>query len=204
MSLHTHTDLLHRDIIPGVGYRYELDLNSVGDLPITLKVAKRYLKVENDEDNAIIQDMIATVVQFAERYTGRDLRKNIWKLIIDEFADRILIRKSQVNTIDQIQYTVGGVLTTIASTVFILKKGYGFSEVLLREDQEWPDDLDEVEAGIEITFATQIPRYIEQYKSGVLEHLAFLYQNRGDCDVNSAALRSGASQLYDQGRIQRI
>lgn len=183
---------------------FTYELSSVGTLPITLKRVKSYLKVETDEDNDLLSDMITTVVDFAERYTGRDLRPKTWKLIYDVFTDRTCLRKSEVVTIISVQYLVDGALVTIANSVYYLKKGHAFSEVLLQDGKVWPIDLDEVEAGIEIVFITKIPRYIEQYKLGVLEHLAFLYQNRGDCDVNSAASKSGAIQLYGQGRIQRI
>ncbi len=185
-------------------FTYELFPANADTLPITLTRAKSYLKIETDEDNAILADMIATVVQFAERYTGRDFRKKTWSLTIDKFTDRICLRKSQINSIGNVQYTVDGALVIIANTVYYLKKGYGFSEVLLQDGETWPTDLDDVEAGIIIVFSTNTPRYIEQYKTGLLEHLAFLYQNRGDCNVDSAAVKSGAIQLYGQGRIQRI
>jgi hypothetical protein len=183
-------------------YRYEL-FNS-GTLPFDVKFAKEYLKIENDADNPVIQDMVATVVEFAERYTGRDMRPKTWKLWLDCFEDRILLRKSQVASVTTVKYMVDTSLSTIATSVWYLKKGYQFSEVLLKDGQIWPTDMDEVESGIEIIFLTSVPRYYEQYKIGMLEHLAFLYQNRGDCDVNSAATKSGASEKYDQGRIQRI
>jgi uncharacterized phiE125 gp8 family phage protein len=185
-----------------LNYRYELSSN--GTLPITLESAKKYLKIENSADNEVIQDMIAAVVQFAERYTGRDMRAKTWKLVTDCFEDRILLRKSEVATVTSVKYLVDDSLSTIADTVYYLKKGHQFSEVVLRSDQVWPTDLDAIESGIEIIFVTQTPRYIEETKVGTFEHLAFLYANRGDCDVNSAALKSGATEKYDQGRIPRI
>jgi uncharacterized phiE125 gp8 family phage protein len=183
---------------------YTYSLSDTGTLPIDLKAAKAYLKVDTDTDNTVIQNLLATVIQYAERYTGRDLRAKIWKLNQDCFEDRILLRKSQVASVTSVKYMVDDSLVSIASSVWYLKPGYQFSEVLLKSDQVWPPDIDEVESGIEIIFVTKTPRYIEQYKIGALEHLAFLYANRGDCDVSSAALKSGASEKYDQGRIQRI
>ncbi len=187
-----------------LNYRYELIDN--GDLPITLKRAKEYLKLEsaNDSDNSTIQDMIATVIQHGERYVGRDFRPKTWVLTLDGFVDRICLRKSQVASITSVKYLVSGTLTSIATSVWYLKKGYEFSEILLKDGQTWPTDIDTIEAGIEIIFVTETPRYIEQYKIGALEHLAYLYQNRGDCDVGVAARKSGATEKYDQGRIQRI
>ncbi len=183
-------------------YRYEL--TSAGPLPIKLKEAKDYLKVDGDTDNKVLQDMIATVVQYAERYTGRDMRSKTWKLVTDCFEDRILLRKSSVAAVTSVKYSVSGSLVTIATSVYYLKIGHQFSEILLSDGQIWPTDLDDIESGIEIIFGTGTARYSETMKIGSLEHLAFLYQNRGDCDVNSAAKKSGATEKYDQGRIQRI
>lgn len=184
-------------------YRYEL--TTPGELPFDLKYAKDYLKNKDiTTDDDILQDMIVAVVQSAERYTGRDLRAKTWKLINDCFEDRTLLRRSQVASITSIQYTLLGTLTAIATSVWYLKKGYQFSEILLKENQSWPTDLDDIEAGIEIVFLTSIPRYIEEYKSGLLRHLAYFYQNRGDCDIDSAIKKSGAFESYNHGRIARI
>lgn len=183
-------------------YRYDLTDN--GDSPITLERAKGYLKVDGSDDNVVIQDLIATATQFGERYTGIDYRVKTWKLVFDEFEDRILLRKSKVATITSIKYLVDDSLVTIDSAVYSLKIGTQFSEVLLASDQSWPTDMDEVEAGIEIIFVTGIPRYIEEYKTGILNHLAYMYQNRGDCDAEEAAKKSGATEKYGQGRIARI
>jgi len=185
-----------------LSYRYDLTAN--GDSPLILQDAKDYLKINGSDDNKVIQDLIGTVTQWGERYTGRDFRAKTWKLVIDDFDDRILIRKSKVATITSMKYMVSSSLVTIADTVYYLKIGNQFSELLLADDQSWPTDMDEIEAGIEIIFVTEIPRYIEEYRSGMLNHLAYLYQNRGDCDVDVAAVKSGATEKYGQGRIARV
>ena len=183
-------------------YRYELSDN--GDSPLILQDAKDYLKIEGSNDNKVLQDLIGTVTQWGERYTGRDFRAKTWKLVLDEFCDRILLRKSLVATVTSAKYMVDSSLVTIDSSVNYLKIGSQFSEILLAADQAWPTDMDEIEAGIEIIFVTGIPRYIEEYRAGMLNHLAYLYQNRGDCDADDAAEKSGATKKYDQGRIARI
>jgi hypothetical protein len=177
---------------------------TAGKLPITTKQAKDYLKLDSDSDDEFLQKLITSVVQFGERYTGRDFRANSWTLTIDCFEDRILLRRSQVATVSDITYLLSSVPTSIAPSVWYLKKTYGFSEVLLSDGQCWPTDGDKIEAGIVISFTTEPPRYLEEYCVGALRHIAFLYQNRGDCGVNEAAKKSGAIGLYAQGRIQRI
>lgn len=184
------------------------ELITPGVNPISLKDAKAYLKQDSDVDDTVIRLLLTSVIQYAENYTGRDFRTNIWKLFLDEFEDRICLRKSPINTIGLIQYTLSGTLTTIVNTVYYLKKGPQWSEVLLLDEQEWPTDGDDVETTnehtIEITFTTGIVSFISEAKTAILHHLAFYYQNRGDCTAKEAAKNSGADEMYDHFRIARI
>ncbi len=184
------------------------ELVTAGANPISLKDAKGYLKVDSDVDDTVIRLLLTSVVQYAENYTGRDFRTNTWKLFLDEFEDRICLRKSPIDAITLVQYTLSGTLTTIVNTVYYLKKGHQWSEVLLLDEQEWPTDGDDVETTnehtIEITFTTEIVRFISEVKAAILHHLAFYYQNRGDCTAKEAAEMSGANEMYDHFRIARI
>lgn len=183
-------------------------LTETGNNPISLKDAKGYLKIDDTADDTVIRLLLTAVIEYAEQLTGRDYRTNTWKLFLDNFEDRICLRKSPVDAITLVQYTLAGTLTTIVNTVYVLKIGHQFSEVLLQDEQEWPTDGDDVETTnehtIEITFTTEIPRHISEAKLAMLQHLAFFYQNRGDCDVRTAAEQSGADKLYDHFRIERI
>lgn len=185
---------------------YELVTPGAG--PVRLKDAKAYLKVDNKSDDFVVRSLLLATVQYAEKYTGRDFRANSWKLLLDGFEDRICLRRSPVASITQVQYTLAGTLTTIAASVYYLKKGPQFSEVLLLDEQEWPSDGDDVETTnehtIEITFATAVPALLEEARSALLKHLAYLYQNRGDCSSEEAARRSGATEMYDHFRIARL
>jgi len=183
-------------------YRYEL--SDSGTLPIGIDVAKKYLKIDSSVDNSVIKNLIATITQWGERHTGRDFRVNTWKLTLDCFEDRFLIRKAPIATISSVKYTVTTLFdTTIAATVYQFKQGNQWSEVILRVDQVWPSDLDTIEGGIQIEFVTKEPRFIEQYRSAMLQHLAYLYENRGDCEVDEAAMKSGAIGTYGT-RIAQI
>jgi uncharacterized phiE125 gp8 family phage protein len=179
------------------------ELKTPGVMPVTLAEAKAHMKVTSDEDDDLITALIEAVTQWAEAYTGRDSRENVWTLTIDEFEDRIELRRSPVASITSVKYIVSGSPVTISSSVYYLKKGHQWSEILLQEDQTWPTDLDEIEAGIEIEFKTEAPRHLGRMKAGMLQHIALLYENRGDCDADTAK-SSGATLLYDQFRIARI
>ena len=178
-------------------------LNDAGAIPFMLSEVKKYLKVDTDVDDVVLTNIIEAATGWAEAYTGRDARVNSWTLTIDEFEDRIELRKSPAESITSIKYLVNGGQVTIADTVYYLKKGTQFSEILLKEDQTWPTDLDEIEAGIEIIFVTEALRHLKRMKAGLLQHIALLYANRGDCDADTAK-SSGATLIYGQFRISRV
>ena len=177
---------------------------AAGTAPIDLATAKSYMKQISTSDDTLINTLIAAAVEYGENYTGRDFTANTWQLLIDDFADRIVLLRNPIDAITTVKYIVGGTLTLIADTVYYMKKGVQCSEILLKEDQEWPDDLDEIEHGIEIIFDTEAYTDINLIKDALLRHVAHLYTNRGDCDVKSAGAESGADALYNQIRISRV
>ena len=183
------------------------ELQSAAASPVSLADMKSYMKVTSASDDDLIQVLIDAATAYGERYTTRDFRIKSWKLLLDEFDDRICLRRSPVNSITSVEYLVSSVLTPIASSVYYLKKGVQFSEILLQEDQEWPDDLDEREQGIEIVFATVAYNAGNAIKIAIKRWVSFAYANRGDCDCQSEALigkQSGADFTLDQFRISRI
>ena len=180
--------------------------------PVKLDDVKSYLKLPaaTGPDDDLIQTLIDAATDFAEKYTGRELRKNTWKVFLDAFSDRICLRKDPVDSITSVQRLVSGTLTTVATSVYYLKNNQQFSEVLLQDGQTWPSDVDEREHAIEIVFVTKAHRCLDQVVTGIYRHVAFLYENRGDCDPTGfgvstdAATQSGATKLYDQVRIARV
>lgn len=183
------------------------ELVAPGTIPVTLDEVKCHLKVTTDLDDDFLTDLLEAATQAAEKYTTRELRANTWDLTIDCFETRIEIRKDPVDSITSINRLVSGTPTAVATSVYYLKKNAQFDEILLQEDQEWPNDVDEREAAITIRFVTKAHRCLSLAKHGISRHAAFLYENRGDCDPFNATDSihvSGAGVLYDQMRVPRI
>lgn len=194
-------------------------LTDPGTIPVEVPTFRSYLKLESDADDALLTLLLKSATEFAEKYTRRDLRVNTWTLLIDAFADRIVLRRDPVDSITSVKYLDDQstpVQQTVAAAVYYLKKGVQTSEILLAPDQEYPDGstdeltVNEKEHSIEIVFATVAHRCVDQARLGIMRHAAFLYENRGDCDpsvagsVGDAAELSGASKLYDQLRVSRV
>jgi len=188
-------------------------LEAVGTPPVSLTDMKAYMKVTSASDNDLITSMIEAATRWGENYTGRDFRVNTWKLLKDEFESRICLRRDPVASITTVEHLVSGSLVAVSSSVYYLKKNIQSSEILLNADQEWPTNTDDREQVVEITFDTEAYHDIENIITAIKRHVAFWYQNRGDCsngsgsggcDCQSAAVGSGVTITYDQFRISRV
>lgn len=180
-------------------------LETAGAVPVSLEDMKAYMKVTSTADDDLITGMLSSATLWGENYTGRDFRANIWTLLKDKFTARICLRRDPVKTITSVKHLVSATLVAVASAVYYLKKNVQDSELLLNEDQEWPDDTDDREQVIEIVFVTESYRDADSIAQGIKRHVAFWYSNRGDCsDCGDAAKGSGVKTFYDAFRIVRI
>jgi len=190
---------------------YQLyEMITAGTSPVSLADMKTYLGVTTAAFDALLQTLIDSCTAWGQSYTSRDFTDNAYTLLIDEFEDRISVRRNPIDTIDSVKHSVATVFdTTVATTVFYLKRGVQLSEILLLPDQEWPTDGLDIEQGIEISFTTKaIPvNQLDMAINAIKRHVAFMFENRGDCgDCGSCAgaEASGAIPIYDLFRIPRI
>ena len=213
--------------------RYELKTAGTV-LPISVEEARLYLKSDEGED-ANLALLIRAAVQHAETYTGRDFRANTWTLTLDGFPtnDRIVLRRCTVASVTAVrrfvwdENTATNVNTVVSSADYYLKQTQDWSEVLLKSNLptnspatgKWPTDVtkQQPEANVSVEFVTEPFAFIEEAKVGVLQHIAALWANRGDClaALSAAgggrvalhadlAAQSGADALLDHFRVSRI
>jgi len=155
--------------------------------PITLDEAKEHLKeTSNDRDGEIIS-LINTVTSIAELITGRDMINRTYECYLDCFPMKhgsIKIRRSRLQSITSIQYYSDNVLETVDPADYYFTQSPNFSNINLFQGNIWPD-TDKRKQAVIITFvsgygsdACDIPAALKQ---GMLSHLAYLYDNAGDC-----------------------
>lgn len=201
------------------------DLVSADPSPVSLADMKSFLKISNTAEDSLIQTLINSATEFGEKYTGRDFRIKTWRLLLDSFlslsdtysafrqyddrhfvfTDHIKIERDPVTTVSDIKRLVDGLPVSVTATDFYLKKLTNHSEIILFEDKEWPDDVDDREQAIEVTFLTKAYFCINNIIDAIQRHVAHLYTNRGDCDdAGMGSSDSGATLIYDQFRIARV
>lgn len=181
------------------------ELKTAGTSPLDLAVAKSFMKVSSASEDALIQSLIGAATEWGQKYTGREFTDNTWKLLLDEFTDRITLNRDPVETITSIKYLVSDVLTAVLGSKYYLKKLVQCSEILLVANESWPTDIDDREQAIEIEFVTKSYYCESEILEALKRHVAYLYSNRNDCpEMKEAASSAGSTFIYDQFRISRI
>ena len=191
-----------------MGQVYELTVP--GTMPVSVEQFHQHIGLSDTmtSGDAVIARMIATATVWGEKYTRRDFRDNVWELTLDEFTDRICVRRDPVVSITSITYLVNDVETTVDASLYYLKKNVQTSEILLEDGASFPTDGDGAtiskEGSIKITFVTEPYSCEGALAQAVNEHVANMWSERGDCPVGDAAKNSGATAIYDQFRVTRI
>lgn len=192
------------------------------NLPLTLEEVEAHLKIPADSEDTYLTFLIEATRDFFEKYTNRTLINTTYKAFLDDFPgniayystcycchdDNILIRKSKVSSISSIKYYIDDVLTTWNSSNYYFTDSNLYPVVLLEEDGSYPD-VDDRRQAIEIIFiagygATEasIP---DDIKMALLNHIAFLYENRGDCgEDGTCQLPCTTKTIYSKYRINPL
>lgn len=168
---------------------YEVTTAPTGTV-ITLEEAKSFAKIDTDADDNNITRMINSVTEACENITNRTLRETGFR---GEFASLDVSRyerypfldvlRSPLSSVSSVQIWDG---TNYTDEPYLLQKKQGYSRILFnqygRSTSRSFTYQDDVAYPIRVDFvagytADNIPDLL---KHSLLEHVLFLYENRGD------------------------
>lgn len=126
--------------------------------PVTIDAAKQHLNVEHNDDDTLIESMVAMATEYAETYTGLDLVQRTWSYSIDEFpVDHLTLPKAPVVSVSGVTYTdvtTSPESNTVSTTVYGLESSSDRAAFLyLKYGQYWPQHT-RMHNGITIQFVS--------------------------------------------------
>ena len=196
-----------------IAYTYNVT-TAAAALAISLTEVKEYLKLDASDtsEDATLTLLIGMATELAEKYTGRDLINKSYTTFRDGFFDPLELRRAKVSSITSINYLVANVFTLLATSVYGLQDVNDYPYIYLKDNQSWPDNVDILPQAVKIIFVSgygttsaSIPAAI---RMGLLQNIAGLYTNRGDCGGDYSGAASGLSAniktLYNPYRIINI
>lgn len=165
--------------------------------PLTLAEAKLYLRVDHDDEDALITDLITTVRMAAESWLRRSLISQSWQLAYDSgIGECVGLPMSPVTGIDSVVLVNrDGTTATVDSDAYWLNAAKDALEM------DSPLIAHRVEINYDTGYgnAAAVPKPIKQ---GMLCHIAALYDSRGQ--AGDTPLPDQAAALYMPFREVRL
>jgi uncharacterized phiE125 gp8 family phage protein len=132
-------------------------------LPVTLADAKAQCRVESDDEDSLIEGLIAAATDYVEQYTGRALITQTWRLTLDEFTHALLLPKGPVQTVTHVRYFDSeGAEQTVLVDDYTLDNTSDPAWVVINSGASWPVTQSGVNM-VKITFVagyTEVPSSI--------------------------------------------
>lgn len=156
-------------------------------LPISLALVKEHLRLDPSDtsQDAYLTLLIEAARDFFEKFTGRTLINTSFKTFFDCFRQSFELAQSRFQSLDGFNYLVEGTPTVVPVTSFYVTAEDIYSRIVFpflddlptNKDDEYQSIIVDLTAGYG-TSDTAIPSDI---KLALLNHVAALYENRGDC-----------------------
>ena len=164
------------------------------DLPIDIDLIKKHVEIDfsDNSEDAYLNELARSAIAYFEGLTGCVLLTSTYELYLDCFPPCCLIqimRKPNV-AVTSVEYLVDGVFTAVSTDDYYLAQTQEWAVIDLEEGKDWPTNADVKLNSVKITFTvgygTNFDDVPYDLKNALLQHIASLFENRGDCDCGEA------------------
>lgn len=150
-------------------------------MPVTLDEAKLHLRVEGDEEDALIDGLIAGAVSHLDGWTGvlgRAIVEQTWRQDFDTFACTMRLPIGPVSEIVSITYrTADGQVSTVADSNYALVTDGVGPRVFWDAGYSAPGDLYE-QGAVSVTYTSGYDPVPAAIKVAILLMIGHWYMNR--------------------------
>lgn len=157
--------------------------------PIGLDLVKSFLKIDTDDDDVIISALLSSAILFAERYIGIDITSATYQTYSTDLE--ITLRRAPFNSITSFQLLNSDDVYEDYTDYKLFSGLYGIVT---------PEDY----GTYKIVFQTGYDSVPEDLVVAILQHVAFMYSNRGDCSTMTLSVPKMALAVYDIYKVSDI
>jgi uncharacterized phiE125 gp8 family phage protein len=182
-------------------------------LPLTLAEAKAHLRVDHDDEDALISTYLAAATKHAEEFTGRAFITQTLELVLDEFKPQIFIPRPPLQYVMSVLYAdepSGAEQLLTENTDYVVDTANEPGWVVA-VGGEWPPTRDVVNA-VRIRYVAgyisgdspPVASVPEDIKAAILLMTGSLYSHRESVVVGTIAgqLPWNAEQLLRPKRVE--
>ena len=194
-------------------YSYDV-VDAPAALPLSLTLVKQHLKIDEldvSEDDYLTL-LIKSSTDFFQKYTNRILINTGFQTYFDCFRQSFELVRSRLQTLDGFNYLVNGAPVIVDPSLYYVTNENNYSRIIFPLYQNMPIDKDDRFQSVIVAFTagygasdSDIPSDI---KLALLNQIAAMYENRGDCSNCDCAdisnLPTATQNTYRQYRIMSV
>lgn len=171
--------------------------------PVTLAEAKSQCRVDGTDDDTYLNALIAAAAAHVEKYTGRSLLEQTWRLTTSAFADEILLPYGPVQSVTTVAYydTAGGDQTL--ATGWGLDNTVDPARIVKDTDASWPATQTRFDA-VRITYVAGYAEAPAPVKHAMLLLIGHWYEHREAVGESMAELPMAVDALLSNYRTYHL
>lgn len=166
---------------------------------VTVAEVKAWSRVDNDDEDTLIEAMIDAATFMAENWTGSAFGTQTWLMAFDrQPLGRILtIPRPPLQSVTLVESSIDdGTATTFDASNYVVETRSKILQgrIALLDSKTWPTDLRIIDA-LRITFVCGYATVPEQIKAGVKSLVAVLFENREEIDMKDKLTEEARTYL---------
>ena len=208
MSISSYYPYSYGSYQPGtVAWTYDITVPPA-NLPLSLALVKEHLRLDaaDTSQDTYLTLLINAATEYCQNVTGLTLIDTTFQTFRDGFYSGICLERTPFSSLVSVERLVDNVWTAVSTDVYYVSDEFPYAKVLTQDNQCWPDDEDGIRQSVRATFVagygaddTSVPSDI---KIALLNHIAALYENRGDCAEDM--IPQTTKTIYGNNKIIRI
>lgn len=165
--------------------------------PVTVEDAKTFIRVDSDDDDALIETLIEVACEHLEGIVGRSIATRSWELTLDGFSDAIELPRAPVRSLDSFTYTdADGATQTVDAASYTVDLTSFHAWIVRNSGSSWPTTMDAINV-VTIGYTAGYEPVPRPLRAAILLTVGDLYAFRETAVVGTVSTKIQTSAQVD-------
>lgn len=173
------------------------DIISLPDLKIYLKLDSSY-----EVDDNLLLLLTRSAINLAEKAMNRHLLTRVYEQLRDSFDGDLTLRRGGFQSVEKIECLVDGVYQELDAENYKINSKKIFGEIYCLDNvPSFDNDPEAIKITFKVGYGDSPEDIPEEIKIAIMQHIAFLYSNRGDCTNVEMKIPAACQAIYSSYEI---